>query len=199
MTRELEPVSVLISRKTQRLYVRQGFEPILEVPVTILDPDRPIGTHIFTAMERTGGGTDLRWSVVSLQSGRSRDGAAEPRGRGPPAPMVRDARADAGRDSQCQDRARPDRHSSGRVGSYRRDSAAVFPDHHGRGIELRDRQGHGFRGAPERRAARRHQEPATRCRRLKSVTPGHASGDRHSGALFRPGEPVPFQFRHWQI
>jgi hypothetical protein len=71
VTRELEPVSVLISRKTQRLYVRQGFEPILDIPVTIVDPDRPIGTHIFTAMERTGGETSLRWSVVSLEAGLS--------------------------------------------------------------------------------------------------------------------------------
>ena len=74
--RELEPVSVLISRKTQRLYVRQGFEPVLDIPVTILDPDRPIGTHIFTAMERTGGEAGLRWSVVSLQ-GRSPGGVPE--------------------------------------------------------------------------------------------------------------------------
>jgi hypothetical protein len=68
--RELEPVSVLISRKTQRLYVRQGFEPVLDVPVTIQDPDRPIGTHIFTAMEQTGGEARLRWSVVSLEGSR---------------------------------------------------------------------------------------------------------------------------------
>jgi hypothetical protein len=77
--RELEPVSVLISRKTQRLYVRQGFEPVLDVPVTILDPDRPIGTHIFTAMERTGGEAGLRWSVVSLQE-RPPGGVLEPQG-----------------------------------------------------------------------------------------------------------------------
>nr|WP_291687233.1 L,D-transpeptidase family protein [Bradyrhizobium sp.] len=70
VTRELEPVSVLISRKTQRLYVRQGFEPILESPVTIRDADRPIGTHIFTAMDRIGGETNMRWSVVSLEGGR---------------------------------------------------------------------------------------------------------------------------------
>jgi hypothetical protein len=73
--REGEPVSVLISRKTQRLYVRQAFEPILESPVTIVDADRPIGTHVFTAMDRTGGDTGLRWSVVSLESGRSQAGA----------------------------------------------------------------------------------------------------------------------------
>jgi len=64
--RDLEPVSVFVSRKTQRLYVRQAFQPILEIPVTIQDADLPIGTHIFTAMERTVAGNDLRWSVVSL-------------------------------------------------------------------------------------------------------------------------------------
>jgi L,D-transpeptidase catalytic domain len=76
--RELEPVSVLISRKTQRLYVRQGFEPLLDVPVTIQDPDRPIGTHIFTAMEQTGGDARLRWNVVSLEGTRSRGGVPAP-------------------------------------------------------------------------------------------------------------------------
>src|SRR5215211_2374675 len=63
--RELEPVSVFISRKSQRLFVRRAFQPILESPVTILDADRPIGTHVFTAVERTNSDTDMRWSVVS--------------------------------------------------------------------------------------------------------------------------------------
>jgi hypothetical protein len=83
--RDLEPVSVFISRKTQRLYVRQAFQPILESPVTIQDGDRPIGTHVFTALERIGD-SDMRWSVVSLESGRPGGGVAEPygtaRGRG---------------------------------------------------------------------------------------------------------------------
>jgi hypothetical protein len=78
--RELEPASVLISRKTQRLYVRQRFEPVLDVPVTILDPDRPIGTHIFTATEQTGGDTKLRWSVVSLEGTHSHGGVPESQG-----------------------------------------------------------------------------------------------------------------------
>jgi hypothetical protein len=68
--RELEPVAVFISRKTQKLYVRRGFEPVLESPVTILDPDSPIGTHVFTAVARTG--TGLRWSVVTLGDGHPR-------------------------------------------------------------------------------------------------------------------------------
>ncbi len=78
---ELEPVSVLISRKTQRLYVRQAFEPVLESPVTILEPDRPIGTHVFTAMERTDSDNNMRWSAVSLND-RRRGGAADAQGRG---------------------------------------------------------------------------------------------------------------------
>jgi hypothetical protein len=79
--RELEPVSVLISRKTQRLYVRQAFEPVFESPVTIADPDRPIGTHVFTAIERTAGDTNMRWSVVSLVGGGPHGGTIEPHGR----------------------------------------------------------------------------------------------------------------------
>jgi hypothetical protein len=81
VARQFEPVSVLISRQTQRLYVRQAFEPILESPVTILDADRPIGTHVFTAMERTNGDTNMRWSVVSLDGGRPHGGVVEPQGR----------------------------------------------------------------------------------------------------------------------
>lgn len=78
--RGLQPVSVLISRKTQRLYVRQAFEPVFDSPVTIVDPDRPIGTHVFTAVEQASGDTNIRWSVVSLRGGRLHDGSADPRG-----------------------------------------------------------------------------------------------------------------------
>jgi lipoprotein-anchoring transpeptidase ErfK/SrfK len=62
-----EPVSVFISRATQRLYVRRGFEAILEVPITIRNSDRPIGTHIFTAVARTE--TGLRWTAITIESG----------------------------------------------------------------------------------------------------------------------------------
>ena len=76
--RGLEPVSIFISRKTQRLYIRQALQPILEAPVTIQGADRPIGTHIFTAMERTS--TDIRWSVVSLAGGRPEGRRDDPNG-----------------------------------------------------------------------------------------------------------------------
>ena len=63
----LEPVSVFISRKTKKLYVRRGFQATIEVPIAIRDPDKPIGTHIFTAMARTD--TGLRWTAVTIDDG----------------------------------------------------------------------------------------------------------------------------------
>jgi hypothetical protein len=74
----LEPVSIFISRATQKLYVRRNthkrlpdggelFDATIEVPVTIRDPDKPIGTHVFTAMARTDRG--LRWTAVTIDSG----------------------------------------------------------------------------------------------------------------------------------
>jgi hypothetical protein len=38
-----------------------------EFPVTIKDPDKPLGTHIFTAVARAEGG--LRWTEVSVDNG----------------------------------------------------------------------------------------------------------------------------------
>jgi hypothetical protein len=63
----LEPVSIFISRATKKLYVRRGFASTIEVPITIRDPDKPIGTHIFTAMARTDSG--LRWTAVTIDDG----------------------------------------------------------------------------------------------------------------------------------
>jgi lipoprotein-anchoring transpeptidase ErfK/SrfK len=74
----LEPVSIYISRATQKLYVRRNthkrwpdggevFDATIEVPVTIRDPERPIGTHVFTAMARDGAG--LRWTEVTIDEG----------------------------------------------------------------------------------------------------------------------------------
>jgi hypothetical protein len=75
----LEPVSIYISRATQKLYVRRPthkpapdgggivFDATIEVPVTIRNPERPIGTHVFTAVARNEVG--LRWTAVTIDHG----------------------------------------------------------------------------------------------------------------------------------
>jgi hypothetical protein len=62
--RRLEPVSIFISRKLGRLYVRQATEHLFDVPVAIRDPERPIGTHLFIATKPSEDGSSLHW--VSL-------------------------------------------------------------------------------------------------------------------------------------
>ncbi|WP_167767512.1 L,D-transpeptidase [Bradyrhizobium frederickii] len=59
-------IAVFISRKDSKLYVRQNFAPLFDVPVTIATSDRPLGTHIFTAELDKTDSNALRWSVVSL-------------------------------------------------------------------------------------------------------------------------------------
>ena len=72
-----ERVSIYISRATQKLYVRRDthkklpdggelYDTSLEYPVTIKDPGKPLGTHIFTALARAEGG--LRWTEVSIDN-----------------------------------------------------------------------------------------------------------------------------------
>jgi hypothetical protein len=74
----LVPVSIYISRATQKLYVRRNthkpwpdggevFDFSIEVPVTIRNLDKPIGTHVFTAMARNDAG--LRWTAVTIDDG----------------------------------------------------------------------------------------------------------------------------------
>ncbi|MDI3563704.1 L,D-transpeptidase [Bradyrhizobium sp. Arg816] len=59
-------IAVFISRKDSKLYVRQNFAPLFEVPVTIAASDRPLGTHVFTAEVDKTDTNALHWSVVSL-------------------------------------------------------------------------------------------------------------------------------------
>jgi hypothetical protein len=82
----LEPVSIYISRATQKLYVRRAtrkpvrdggevFDASIEVPINIRNPGKPIGTHVFTAMAREGAG--LRWSAVTIDDGDAASSALD--------------------------------------------------------------------------------------------------------------------------
>ena len=63
------PISVYISHKLGKLFVRKGFTEVFEAPVTIAHPEEPLGTHVFTALEGHPDGT-MRWNVASLATDR---------------------------------------------------------------------------------------------------------------------------------
>ncbi|UPJ55674.1 L,D-transpeptidase [Bradyrhizobium sp. 192] len=80
-------IAVFISRKDSKLYVRQNFAPLFEVPITIATSERPLGTHIFTAELDKSDSNALHWSVVSLpvsarSAARDDDGRLTRRQRG---------------------------------------------------------------------------------------------------------------------
>jgi hypothetical protein len=61
------PITVFISRKEKKVFVRQDFEPLFETAVAIDHPEQPLGTHVFTAMEYAGDDhTQFRWTVVTM-------------------------------------------------------------------------------------------------------------------------------------
>jgi hypothetical protein len=64
--RKMLPISVFVSRKLSKLFVRQGFSPLFDVAVKIENPEEPFGTHVFTAMEFQSEGAAIRWTVVSI-------------------------------------------------------------------------------------------------------------------------------------
>src|SRR5215831_14491630 len=65
-TKRSGQVAVFVSRKEQKIFVRQGFVPLFDMPVVIDQPDQPLGTHVFTAMEVTENGSDMRWNLMTV-------------------------------------------------------------------------------------------------------------------------------------
>jgi L,D-transpeptidase catalytic domain len=63
-------VSLFVSRKLGKIYVRKGNDPVFDMPITISHPEQPIGTYLFTAGRADDNGK-LRWLVSNVASGKS--------------------------------------------------------------------------------------------------------------------------------
>src|SRR5262249_40078240 len=84
------PISLFVSRKLGKLFVRKGFAPVFDVPVTIARPESPLGTHVFTAGWPMNEGRDVRWLAVTLGYDRAAAATASAKRKGGRA--ARDAR-----------------------------------------------------------------------------------------------------------
>ena len=81
--RRAMPVSVLVSKKDRRIYVRQGLAPVFDAPISVRDPEKPLGSHLYIATAANDDGTGLKWSVVSMPEQGER-GKNRPRPRNKP-------------------------------------------------------------------------------------------------------------------
>jgi hypothetical protein len=140
----LEPVSIYISRATQKLYVRRAtrkpvrdggevFDASIEVPLQIRNPGKPIGTHVFTAMAPDGAG--LRWTAVTIDDGDTA-GSALDRITIPPDVLDRVAPTALPRSSIIVS----DEPLSAET-NYRTEFVAVLSNHPQGGFATRDRAG----------------------------------------------------------
>jgi L,D-transpeptidase catalytic domain len=59
-------VAVFVSRKEMKIFVRQGMLPLFDMPLAIDEPDKPLGTHVFTAMSLTDNGAGMRWNLMTV-------------------------------------------------------------------------------------------------------------------------------------
>ena len=76
--RKVVQISVFVSRKLSKLFVRQGFTPLFDIPIRIQDPEQSLGTHVFTVPGFQNEGKALRWTVVSMPE-KSSPTASKPR------------------------------------------------------------------------------------------------------------------------
>jgi hypothetical protein len=64
MSQKVVPISVFVSRKLSKLFVRQGFTSLFDVPVKIQNPAEPMGTHVFSVMEFQNESAVIRWTCI---------------------------------------------------------------------------------------------------------------------------------------
>jgi L,D-transpeptidase-like protein len=60
------PITVFVSKKEGKVFIRKGFQPIGSWPVTFARADLPLGTHIFTAIDAKPDGESFKWLVASM-------------------------------------------------------------------------------------------------------------------------------------
>ena len=60
------PVSIMVSKKDQKIYVRQGLVPVFDAPISVRDPLSPLGEHLYIATAANDDGLSLKWSAISL-------------------------------------------------------------------------------------------------------------------------------------
>jgi hypothetical protein len=72
--RATEPISIFVSRKMGRIYIRQAWTTIHEAPATFKEADAPLGTHVYVATDQQADGKGMRWLAVTYpQQASERD------------------------------------------------------------------------------------------------------------------------------
>ena len=74
-------LSLFVSRKEGKLFVRKGFLPVFDTPITIAHREMPLGTHVFTAIPSLDDSAGIRWLAVSIGYDRAAADSVAARGK----------------------------------------------------------------------------------------------------------------------
>lgn len=135
-TKRAGQVAVFISKREKRIFVRQGFIPIFDMSVEIADPDQPLGTHVFTAMEVQEDGTRMRWNAITMPPERSRpiDGRGKKAGKkAEPAPTVSTKAPSTA--AEALDRIKMPQEAIDRIAEFLTPGSSLVVSDHGLGRE----------------------------------------------------------------
>jgi hypothetical protein len=62
------PLSIPISQRDQRMYVRKDVKPLFDIPIAIANSGQLLGSHLFMVTAQDEDKKNLRWTVVSMPS-----------------------------------------------------------------------------------------------------------------------------------
>ncbi len=62
------PLSIFISKRDGKLYVRQNFKPVYETKISFLPEAPALGTHVYTLLSPIAPATPMKWSVATVPS-----------------------------------------------------------------------------------------------------------------------------------
>lgn len=68
VARRLSPITIFVSREAGRVFVHQATHPVMDLPIEIRDPDRALGTHIFTAQQVDDQPDVVRWVGLTIET-----------------------------------------------------------------------------------------------------------------------------------
>lgn len=131
-------LAAYVSAKEKKLFVRQNFEPLFDVPITIAPSDRPLGTHVFTARTEGDDDTKLKWTVVSMPPPpprAPRRAELDPRRKKPVAPVAAADRPAPGSANEALERVAIPEDAMQRIAMAMTPGASLTISDHGLGDE----------------------------------------------------------------
>ena len=136
------PISVFVSKAEGKVFVRHGFRTLFEAPAVIRDAERPLGTHVFTAIELKDDGMAMRWWVVSVPASDQALGQLAGRSRAPratsPSRMLPVAGGPPSTPAEALDRIELPQEARERISQMLSPGSSLIVSDHGHNREMRE-------------------------------------------------------------